>query len=235
MRLVNPIRTGILVSLLALPACSRTSTSPTPSPSVSASASEHAHELHLPPAGPTVSVALDGTSVDVALASLSPDGGPTTLGLVWKAAWPSEDPALLRFDLVGVDGFRPMSRPKCTRLLTGAELAAARIAVGSHDVSFDDALGLAGCYRVKATVRIEASRAGKAFGEACVTDQECAGAVCFHKRLKGPDAGRETRDAGAEPVEHDGYCSMSCNTDADCPVPPTRGRCGARGMCKRPE
>jgi hypothetical protein len=205
MRLVNPIRTGILVSLLALPACSRTSTSPTPSPSVSASASEHAHELHLPPAGPTVSVALDGTSVDVALASLSPDGGPTTLGLVWKAAWPSEDPALLR------------------------------IAVGTHDVSFDDALGLAGCYRVKATVRIEASRAGKAFGEACVTDQECAGAVCFHKRLKGPDAGRETRDAGAEPVEHDGYCSMSCNTDADCPVPPTRGRCGARGMCKRPE
>lgn len=106
-----------------------------------------------------MSVALDGKSVDVALASLSQDGGTTTLGQVWKAAWPSEEPAPLRFDLVGIDGFRPMSRPKCTRLLTGAEFAAARIDVATHDVSFDDALGLAGCYRVRATVRIEASRA----------------------------------------------------------------------------
>ena len=87
---------------------------------------------------------------------------------------------------------------------------------------------------MKGTVRIEASRAGKASGEACVTDPDCASDVCFHKRLKGADAGRETRDGG-EPVEHDGYCSMSCNDDGDCPVPPTRGKCGARGMCKRPE
>ncbi len=89
---------------------------------------------------------------------------------------------------------------------------------------------------VKAAVRIEPSRtAAKTFGEPCVTDAECAAAVCFHKRLKGPDSGAERRDAQSEPVEQDGYCSMSCNTDADCPVPPTRGKCGARGMCKRPE
>jgi hypothetical protein len=76
----------------------------------------------------------------------------------------------------------------------------------------------------------------KPFGAPCVADAECTGGVCFHKRLKSPDAGKESRDAGgSEAVEHDGYCSMSCNQDSDCPVPPTRGKCGARGMCKRPE
>lgn len=72
----------------------------------------------------------------------------------------------------------------------------------------------------------------KAFGAGCVTDGECAGGVCFHKRLKGPDAGKERRGAD-DPVERDGYCSLRCNDDSDCPVPPTKGRCGARGMCKR--
>jgi hypothetical protein len=74
--------------------------------------------------------------------------------------------------------------------------------------------------------------AGKPFGAPCVGDAECAGAVCFHKRIKGPDAGKEHR-GGNDPVEHDGYCSLRCSDDADCPVPPTKGRCGARGMCKR--
>ena len=74
---------------------------------------------------------------------------------------------------------------------------------------------------------------GKPFGAFCVVDGECAGGACFHKRLKGPDAGPERR-ASDDPVEHDGYCSLRCNDDADCPVPPSSGRCGARGLCKRP-
>ena len=73
------------------------------------------------------------------------------------------------------------------------------------------------------------------FGAPCVVDAECAGAVCFHKRAKGEHAAREARDAGDEAVERDGYCSIRCSDDAECPVPPTRGKCGARGMCKRPE
>jgi hypothetical protein len=76
--------------------------------------------------------------------------------------------------------------------------------------------------------------AGKSFGAPCVTDGDCGGGVCFHKRIKGPDAGHERRDSG-EALEHAGYCSILCNDDDDCPVPPTRGKCGARGMCKRPE
>ncbi len=79
-----------------------------------------------------------------------------------------------------------------------------------------------------------APAARKPFGEACVDDSECAGAVCFHKRLKTPGMDAEhkgSRDA----VERDGYCSLHCDDDSQCPVPPTSGRCGARGMCKRPE
>ena len=86
------------------------------------------------------------------------------------------------------------------------------------------------------TAPLDASAAGaKAFGAACVADAECAGGVCFHKRIKGPDAGKERRGAHSEAEEHDGYCSLRCDKDADCPVPPTRGKCGARGMCKRSE
>jgi hypothetical protein len=67
-----------------------------------------------------------------------------------------------------------------------------------------------------------------------VSDAECADRVCFHKRIKGPNSGKESR-SNDDPVEHDGYCSIRCSDDADCPVPLTRGRCGARGMCKRPD
>ncbi len=77
--------------------------------------------------------------------------------------------------------------------------------------------------------------AQKAFGAPCVVDAECGGSVCFHRRVKGAHAAHETRDAAGEVVERDGYCSIRCSDDAECPVPPTRGRCGARGMCKRPD
>jgi hypothetical protein len=60
--------------------------------------------------------------------------------------------------VVGSDGFRPSARPACARPLTGSEIAAARIDVSTHDVSFDDRVKLPGCYRVKGVVRIEASR-----------------------------------------------------------------------------
>ncbi len=73
----------------------------------------------------------------------------------------------------------------------------------------------------------------KPFGAACVTDGDCGDGVCFHQRAsRGHDAGRERRDGG-DAEEPDGYCSMRCVTDPDCPTPLTRGKCGARGMCKR--
>jgi hypothetical protein len=74
---------------------------------------------------------------------------------------------------------------------------------------------------------------GKPFGALCTKDEECAQSVCFHKRIKGADSGPERRDVRPEAEEREGYCSMRCTTDADCPTPLTRGKCGARGMCKR--
>jgi hypothetical protein len=119
---------------------------------------EHHHELHLPPAAQQVSVALDGKQVDVVLADVPHDGPAAPLARVWASAFPTQDLAALHFDLVGSDGFHPSSRPACARPLTGAEIAAARIDIATHDVSFEDAVKLPGCYRVKGVVRIEASR-----------------------------------------------------------------------------
>ena len=119
-------------------------------------------------------------------------------------------------------------------VLLAAAVACSRAPVGSQSVS--DA-GPAATTRVMpaAAPAVSGGAPGKPFGEPCVDDPECTGGVCFHKRIKGPDAGRERRDAGPEAVEHDGYCSLRCDSDANCPVPPTKGKCGARGMCKRPE
>jgi hypothetical protein len=145
----------LLALLLVAPACA----TPQPAPAQRAPAEAQAHhELHLPPVGPSVLVALDGKVADVALASVSHEGGSVSFAQLWKAAFPSEDPRPLHFDFVGSDGFRPTSRPKCPRLLTGAEMGSARLDVVTHDVSFDAGVELSGCYRVKAVVRVEASR-----------------------------------------------------------------------------
>jgi hypothetical protein len=116
------------------------------------------HELHLPPVGPAVHVAFDGRSVPVVLADLPRDGGASSLMQLWTVAFPAEDAALLHFALLGSDGFRPASRPKCARLLTSDEIASARIDAVTHDVSFADGVELPGCYRVKALVGIEGVR-----------------------------------------------------------------------------
>jgi hypothetical protein len=139
----------------------QTETSPTVAPAVGpvvpADAEPH-HELNLPPVGPSVHVTLEGKAADVVLASVPHDGGSAPLVELWKAAFPSEDPAALHFDLVGSDGFHPSSRTKCARLLTGAEVAAGHIDAVSHNVTFDEGLNLPGCYRVKAVVRVDATR-----------------------------------------------------------------------------
>jgi hypothetical protein len=121
---------------------------------------QHHHEQNLPPTGASVKVTLDGTPADVVLSSIPADGAPGSVSFLrlWKAAWPSQDPSQLRFDFVGSDGFRPTSRSKCTRLLTGGELASARLEIATHDLVLDEASKLPGCYKVRAVVAIEATR-----------------------------------------------------------------------------
>ena len=147
------LRCTLLAAMAAGAACHRATAS-----AGDGGGAERDHELHLPPAGPTVTVTFDGKSSDVALASMPHEGSAIRLDRLWRTVFPADDPSALHFDLVGADGFRPMSRPKCTRLLSGAELAAARIDVGTHDVSYDDGTQLPGCYRVKGVVRLEATR-----------------------------------------------------------------------------
>jgi hypothetical protein len=143
-------RPAFFVGLLALAACK----------SQEPAAHEHAHELDLPPVTASLRVTLDGKPATLDLAAIARDAGATsvTLAQLWRTAWPSEDASHLRFDLVGSDGFRPTSRPKCTRLLVGDELAHLHLDVVTHDVSTDDGVSLPGCYRVKALVTIEAAR-----------------------------------------------------------------------------
>jgi hypothetical protein len=139
---------AVFASLVSLAGCKRSADE--------AHHDEHRHEWNLPPVGPGVKVSLDGKSTDVTLSALAADGaGTISFAQVWKAAWPAEDPSPLRFDVVGSDGFRPTSKPKCTRLLTGQELAAARLEVSSHNLVFDEGSQLPGCYRVRAVVAIE--------------------------------------------------------------------------------
>jgi hypothetical protein len=136
--------------------------SPAPSsPSVAAAtaALEHHHEMHLPPVGPSVDVRLEGQAHTVTLAQL-PHGADdlVPLGAVVQAAYPSGDASRWHVDLVGSDGFRPMSRPKCTHLLASDEVAHLRMNVVTHDVSSDEGLTLPGCYRVRAVVAIELTK-----------------------------------------------------------------------------
>jgi hypothetical protein len=106
-----------------------------------------------------VKVTFDGRSTEVALASIAHDAPATAVPLlaIWATAWPEQDPAPLRFDFVGSDGFRSTTRPKCARPLSGAELASARVDVATHDLLLDDP-ALPGCYRVHALVAIDAAR-----------------------------------------------------------------------------
>lgn len=121
---------------------------------------EHHHELNLPAVGPTVAVSFEGRTVNVDPSSVPRDQGSNTVVLasIWKTAFPSEDPTDLHFDLVGSDGFRPMSRPKCTRLLSAIDVAKAHLDAVTHDVSYDPDVMLPGCYRVRAVIRIEVER-----------------------------------------------------------------------------
>jgi hypothetical protein len=155
----------LLAALLALlTSCKRdapgstATAAPKDAPSAVPTEEHHHHEKNLPPVDPSVKVGLDGKSVEVALASVPADGGSISFAALWKAAYPKEDPAKLHFELVGSDGFRPSSRSKCTRLLTGAELSSARLNVTTHDLSIDESTGLPGCYRVRAVVAVEATR-----------------------------------------------------------------------------
>ncbi len=127
------------------------------------------------------------------------------------------------------------SRGTCAALLFLVLLVAAACHTKSRAVEGGAVGAPSGASVPDGAVARASDRAPPPFGAPCVADADCATGVCFHKRLKVPGIGRETRDGGDGPVEREGYCSIRCRDDGDCPVPPTKGKCGARGMCKRAE
>jgi hypothetical protein len=148
-------RALLLAAVTALAACAPAAT---PAPAVPEP--HHAHELHLPPVGPSVHVTLGEQAADVLLSTLPHEGTSAPLLALWKAAWPGADPSRLHFDLIGSDGFHPAARPPCVELLSGAQAAQAHIDIVTHDVSFDSGVQLPGCYRVKSVVTMTGTMTG---------------------------------------------------------------------------
>lgn len=105
-----------------------------------------------------VEINIDAISRGIVLDTVAHEGNDVRLLDVFTAAFPAEDASSLHFDLVGSDGFRPRARPACARSLTKTDLAGGHVDRVTHDVSFDSALGLPCCYRVKRLQTVKASR-----------------------------------------------------------------------------
>ncbi len=103
-----------------------------------------------------IRVSYEGREALVRLGDLQHGGAKVRLLDVWEAAKLGAPASRLRFDFVGSDGFHPTSRPKCPELVDGALLDRGAIDVTTRGLSWEDSLGLAGCYRVRDTVRMSA-------------------------------------------------------------------------------
>lgn len=97
----------------------------------------------------------------------------------------------------------------------GDDSGTAADAVADRDASLD------------ASDAAQATDGGKAFGETCAGDGECASGACFIGGGGGGDGGANA-DAGAQ-----AYCSLHCDSGAQCPTPPTGGFCNSRGYCRK--
>lgn len=144
---------------------SSTTPPPAPDPLTAATASADAgmgeddhHHNPIPPAGAEVKITFGGKESTVKVAELPQTGGQVSLTTIIKKALPNQDPAPLKYDLVGSDGFHVGSRPACNRPLTGAEIATGKMDMVSHNVSYDAGSQLPGCYRVRAVVKIDVSK-----------------------------------------------------------------------------
>lgn len=105
--------------------------------------------------GPKVSLVVGEKQVDIGLGEVAPGpDGKVRLAALWRAGMPTEEPMLLHFDLVDVHGFHLATSPACRPLLNGSDFAAAMIDVATHDVTYDAALSIQDCYRMRAVQRI---------------------------------------------------------------------------------
>ena len=76
------------------------------------------------------------------------------LSVVWAAGHLAEGTTDLVFDFEGDDGFHPSNKDKCAPYIPYAELAQGYVIPETRSLVWDDALGLPGCYGVKAVAKI---------------------------------------------------------------------------------
>lgn len=92
----------------------------------------------------------DTATVDVAAlpSQTYKDTSVVPLATVWAQGKLAGDVTKLAFDFEGDDGFRPSSKDKCKKNVTGDQLGKGYIVPKTRTLVWDDALGLPGCYNV---------------------------------------------------------------------------------------
>ncbi len=104
----------------------------------------------------TVVHGADTATVD--LGKLTTQDYKGTLVVPLQAAWAAGGLAAgltkLEFDFEGDDGFHPSQKSKCATYITYAELAQGYLIPETRSLVWDDALGLPGCYSVKAVAKV---------------------------------------------------------------------------------
>ncbi len=78
------------------------------------------------------------------------------LQAVWAAGGLAAGQTRLEFDFEGDDGFHPSQKSKCAAYITYAEIAQGYLIPETRSLVWDDALGLPGCYSVKAVAKVTA-------------------------------------------------------------------------------
>ncbi len=146
---------------LALAACSssESSSSTTSTSTGDGGATDGSASTASGPQIVTVTYAGSAKPVDVTtLATQDYKGEPVVaLSKIWEAAKLTGELTKLEFDFEGDDGFHPTSRPRCTALVPGAQIAQGYVLPATRSLVWDDALGLAGCYAVKGVAKVIAT------------------------------------------------------------------------------
>jgi hypothetical protein len=134
------------VALLALQACS-------------SDQSVDPGSTTVPEGGASFQVNYQSQSVDLDLSALAKTdykgAGLVKLADVWTASKIAADRTTLEFEFVASDGFKPSNKANCGDL-PGTVLDKGYIDPLSRKLIWDETIGLAGCYAVKNTIKMNA-------------------------------------------------------------------------------
>lgn len=106
------------------------------------------------PIGPQLALSYGSATATIDLGKLPTqtykDEAVVPLSAIWEAGKLGKSASELVFDFEGDDGFRPTTKPKCPDPVAGADLDKGYLLPATRTLVWDDSLGFAGCYGVKA-------------------------------------------------------------------------------------